>query len=115
MARRGRAAVTFAEAFVRVAAAIMLETIAFAVWDVGTRSPVRLIADVRAGVRQPVSFRRGCFRFLVGIIALSGAAILTAPAVPRSGQWALLLALTLIAALLVEQLIGPDLRTRRYR
>lgn len=101
------------EAFVRLAIAIVLDACAFVIWDVGTRAPLRLLSDIRTGLRRPLSIRRGAVRFAVGLAAVFAAAAIAMPVAARVGDVTVVEFLTLIAALAVEQLVGPDLR--RYQ
>jgi hypothetical protein len=92
----------------------VLDTIAFAVWNVGTRPPAQLIADIRTGIRQAPIRNRGLVRFAIGAVALLAGALIAAPAVARTGDLPVVEFLTVITALITEQLVGPDLRAR-YR
>jgi hypothetical protein len=94
----------------RFAAAIVFDALAFTVWDVGTRDPLRLLRDVSSGVRFPRRFAAGVLRFLTGCALLALAGVVARPAMPTLRTFTVLETLMLIAALLVEQLVGPDLR-----
>jgi hypothetical protein len=98
------------EPAVRFAIAIVLDALAFIVWDVGTRPPVRLIADVLAGVRRPGVLARGTLRFLTGFALLLLAGYVAQPAMPNAQTFTLLETVMIVAALLVEMLVGNDLR-----
>lgn len=100
----------FAEAVVRFALAIALDALAFVVWEVGTRSPLRLIRDMIHGARIPRSLLRGALRFVAGAALLLAAGIVARPAMPTLRAFTLIETGMLIAALLVEQLVGADLR-----
>ncbi len=97
----------------RIALAILLDTGALIIWDIGTRSPRRLIADVRVGVREPSALMRGVLRFLAGAVALYAAASISAPVVTSAFDFTVIECGALITALAVEQLVGPALRTTR--
>ena len=97
---------------VRFALAIVFDALAFTVWDVGTRPPGSLVRDLARGARAPRTFAFGTLRFLVGLGLLALAALVALPAIPGARAFTLLETGMLIAALLVEQLIGPDLRRR---
>lgn len=99
----------------RFSLAIVFDALAFTVWDVGTRSPVSLVRDLARGARRPRTLALGGVRFLVGLGLLVLAAAIVLPAVPGARTFTLLETGMLIAALLVEQLIGPDLRRRLRR
>ncbi len=100
-------------AAVRIALAILLDTAALVIWDIGTRGPVRLFADVRAGLRDGGSLLRGTIRFIGGVIALLAAALVSAPVASRAYDFTVIECWALVTALLIEQLLGPALRTRR--
>jgi hypothetical protein len=96
--------------FIRFAIAIVFDALAFTVWDVGTRPPLHLIRDVTRGVRVPAVLARGTLRFLTGLALLFLAALVARPGMPTLRAFMLVETGMLIAALLVENLIGPDLR-----
>lgn len=101
-----------AEIFVRFGLAILLDALAFTLWDVGTRAPLRLASDVAAGVRIPRVLALGVLRFIIGAALLLMAADVARPAIPSMHAFTLLETGMLIAALLVETLVGPDVRRR---
>ncbi len=96
----------------RFALAIVFDALAFTVWDIGTRPPTQLGRDVARGMRTPQLFVRGLVRFALGAALLFLAAVIARPAMPTLGAFMLIETGMLIAALLVENLIGPDLRRR---
>jgi NCAIR mutase (PurE)-related protein len=98
---------------VRIALAILLDAAALIIWDIGTRSPARLLADVRAGLREARARTLGVARFLTGALALVLAAFVSAPVASRSVDFTIVECWALVTALILEQLIGPDLRARR--
>ena len=98
---------------VRIAVAILLDTAALIIWDIGTRSPARLIAEVRAGLGKRSSILYGSLRFVVGVIALLAAAAVSAPVTTRAVDFTVIECWALVTALVLEQLVGPDLRARR--
>lgn len=100
------------EIFLRFALAIVLDALAFTLWDVGTRPPLRLASDVAAGVRVPRLLAGGVLRFVVGCALLFVAADVARPGIPSMRAFTLLETGMLIAALLVETLVGPDVRRR---
>jgi len=101
-----------AEIFVRFAVAILLDALAFTLWDVGTRPPLRLARDVAAGVRFPRVLAVGVLRFIFGAALLLAAADVARPGIPSMHAFTLLETGMLIAALLVETFVGPDVRRR---
>ncbi len=80
------------------------------VWDVGTRSPRRLLSDVAAGARVPARLAAGLTRFAIGFGLLLLAGLVSAPAIPTMRAYTVLETGMLLAALLVEQLLGDELR-----
>jgi hypothetical protein len=99
----------------RFALAIVFDALAFTIWDVGTRPPLRLIRDVASGVRVPRVFVQGILRFLIGFGLLFLAAVVARPAMPTMRAFTLIETGMIVAALLVEQLVGPDLRRASVR
>ena len=99
----------------RFAVAIVFDALAFTVWDVGTRPPLRLFRDVASGVRAPRRFAAGALRFAFGAVLLVFGAAVARPAMPSFGVFTVLETLMLVAALIVEQLVGPDLRRAARR
>jgi hypothetical protein len=104
-----------AVAVVRFAVAIVFNALAFIVWDIGTRPPLQLARDLLRGVRIPASLGRGLVRFATGCMLLFLAAEVARPAMPTLRAFMLIETGMLIAALLVENLVGPDLRRRLRR
>jgi hypothetical protein len=100
------------ELVVRFVIAIVLDAAAFILWDVGTRPPLRLAHDVARGVRVPRVFAFGLLRLIVGAALLFAAADVARPGMPTMQAFTFIETGMLIAALLVEQLVGPDLRRR---
>jgi hypothetical protein len=94
----------------RFAFAILFDALAFVVWDVGTRPPQRLALDVAAGMRSPRRLIAGVLRFAVGLGLLVLALAVAEPAIPSARAFTVIETGMLIAALIVEQLIGEDLR-----
>ena len=99
----------------RFAFAILFDALAFVVWDVGTRPPLRLARDVARGVRVPRSLLRGTARFFAGAGLLVLAGVIARPAMPSLRAFTIIETGMLIAALLVEALIGGDLRRTMRR
>jgi hypothetical protein len=104
---------SFALDALRIALAILLDTAALVVWNIGTRSPVRLFADVRAGLKQRSAVLLGLARFAIGVLAIAAAVAVSAAVASRAADFTVLECSALIVALVVEQLVGPDLRARR--
>ncbi len=100
------------EVLTRFALAIVLDALAFVVWDVGTRPPLRLLRDLARGVRVPALLGRGLLRFALGAGLLVLGALIARPAMPGPRAFTVLETGMLVAALVVEALIGTDLRSR---
>ena len=58
----GAAVAPFSLVAARLALAIVLDALAFTVWDVGTRPPAQLVRDVLAGAPRPRSLAAGAIR-----------------------------------------------------
>ena len=99
-----------AETAVRFALAVAFDALALVVWDVGTRPPRRLASDVAAALRRPRNLLAGILRFAVGAALLVLALVVAQPAIPSAQAFTVIETGMLIAALIVEQLIGDDLR-----
>jgi hypothetical protein len=104
--------VSLLEAAARFAIAIILDALAFVVWDVGTRPPLTLLRDLAAGVRVPKVLLVGVVRFIAGLGLLWLAGFIVRPAATSARSFTFLETVTVIAALLVEMLVGNDLRAR---
>jgi hypothetical protein len=107
LARRGRPLI---DDVLRVAAAICVDAFAFVLWNLTARSPLRLAHDVAAGVRRLPVFLRGAFHLAVGALLLLGGGILLLPLVARGRDFIVIETIALVAALAVDQLVGPELR-----
>ncbi|MDQ2858321.1 MAG: hypothetical protein M3R53_06675 [Candidatus Eremiobacteraeota bacterium] len=100
------------DAFWRLLGALVLETLAFVVWNVGTRSPLRVLRDVRASLRDVRAFVTGLVCALVGFIFIAAATVLLLPAIADPPADFIPVEIgTLLIALATEHLIGNDLRT----
>ncbi len=97
----------------RIGAAILVDTLAFVVWNLSARAPAQMVRDIAGGVRRPGILVRGIISFLVGLLLLIGSLTLLLPlllpqhALVVLGTWAAL------TGLLVAQLVGPDIYGRR--
>ena len=91
--------------------AIAMQSLALAVWNVGTRGPRELFDDLSAAFRS----RRvlgGVVRFVAGALLLLGGALLVIVQLPLPSQgFAPVELIAIAAALLVELLIGPEIRS----
>ena len=107
------ATLAFTLVALRIGLAIVLNTVALLVWDIGTRSPFHLVRDIRDGLHRPAAVSRGLARLAIGAVALLAAATVSAPVAARPLDFTIIECWALVTALVIEQLIGPDLRTRR--
>ncbi len=117
MARRGSARnvdvelTPLSDAFLRVCGAIVLDTLAFVVWNVGTRSPLEVIAAVRRALLARRPLFAGILSGLVGLIFVTAASVLLLPAISAPQiDFVPAELFTLLVALALEHLIGNDLR-----
>jgi hypothetical protein len=99
------------ETTVRLAAAIVCDFLALAIWNIGTRPPGQLASDIRNGLRSRSTFMRGLAAFIWGTILLILGVIALVPTV-RASVLGLVEIYTVVAALVLEQLLGEDLRAR---
>jgi hypothetical protein len=88
---------------------VLFDALAFIVLDAGTRSPQRLVADVRRAFAERRGLASGFARFTIGIAAIIAGAMAIAP---FDAAHPFLFVIALFAGLAIEQLIGPDLRGR---
>jgi hypothetical protein len=95
-----------------VAAAIAVDTGAFVLWNLASRSPLRLARDVAAGVSRPAVALRAVVRFAGGLFLLAAGGVLLVPLSLQVRTFTILETWTVLTGLLVEQLIGADFRTR---
>ena len=95
----------------RIAGAIALQSLAFIVWNVGTRSPLRVLRDVRAAIGNVRKVMMGLAATLVGFIFIMAATVLIVPICADPNVDFLPTELfTLLVALVIEHLIGNDVR-----
>jgi len=89
----------------------VLEALAFALWNVGTRSPIAFMRSVAAAFRQPRALLAGTLAALIGFIFIAAATVLVLPAIVDVDVEFIPIELgTLLVALALEQLVGNDLR-----
>jgi len=95
----------------RVAGAIVLDTLAFSIWNVGTRSPATVLRDVRLRLRDRTALATGALRGTIGFIFLVAGTILLWPAVADpASDFSATEIFAFLVALGLEHLIGPDVR-----
>ncbi len=107
--------VSIAIAALQIAGSIVLDTLALVVWDIGTRSPLRLVGDVRRALARRTGFRRAAIRLMIGAFALGAGTMVSAPLATRPIDFTIIECWAIVTALVVEQLVGPDLRARVAR
>jgi len=89
----------------------VLDTLAFAIWNIGTRGPFTVVRDVLRGLRHPRAILLGLASALVGAIFVTAATILLLPAIVLPEIDFLPAELfTLLVALALEHFVGDDLR-----
>lgn len=94
-----------------IALAIVLDTAALVTWNIGTRPPVRLLADLRTGFSNQTVLARGIYRFLAGSLLLFLGIIIAIPIVRFRNDFSILEIWIMIAALIIEQICGEDIRS----
>ena len=104
-----------ADALWRVAGAIVLQTLAFVIWNVGTRSPLAVFEAMRAAIKDRRSLATGAAAVAVGFIFIAAATVLLLPAIADVESDFVPAQLgTLLVALGLELLVGNDLRALSY-
>jgi hypothetical protein len=96
----------------RLAGAIVLETLALVVWNVGTRPPARALADALTALGNRRTLVGGTLSLLVGAVFVAAATVLLIPAVGDVRiDFVPIAIFTFLAALAIEYLVGNDLRS----
>jgi hypothetical protein len=99
------------ETVLRLAGAIVLETLALGVWNVGTRAPGTLLRDVVRSARRPGAIAMGAVSGFVGLVLVATATVVLIPVVAGlTGYFVPLAIYTFVTALALEFLVGGDLR-----
>ncbi|MBV9277859.1 MAG: hypothetical protein JOZ97_06455 [Candidatus Eremiobacteraeota bacterium] len=98
--------------FSHLIGSIACASIALIVWDIGTRSPSRLLLDVAKSIHDPRTLFYGIVRFFIGLIFVVASIALMFFAVPENeiSRYTLYEIGAFITALAVELLIGDDIR-----
>ncbi|MBV8530369.1 MAG: hypothetical protein JO104_03555 [Candidatus Eremiobacteraeota bacterium] len=118
--RRSRAKGTI-ELIVRVApvvaVGVLCHALAFIVWDVGSRPPGKLIADLGAGFKSPRMLVKGVWRLAVGwLVLLIGALLILSVTVDQiRTEFSVLESGAIVAGLLIEALVGDPVRAQMLR
>jgi hypothetical protein len=100
-----------AEAAARITGAIILEAFALVVWNVGAYSPIAILHELVRLSRDARALLLRLLAFIAGLTFVAAATILLVPAV--GDAWDAFIPieiLTLGVALVVDFLIGNDLR-----
>jgi hypothetical protein len=101
----------FADAFLRIAGAIVLETLAFVVWNVGSRSPIDVLRDAYRAFRTGRGLFTGIVALAIGLVFVAAATILLQPALNDTDRDFMPVELaTFLIALGLDRLIGNDVR-----
>jgi hypothetical protein len=96
----------------RVAGAIVLDTVAFVIWNLSSRTPLGLVRDARRAFANPRLFITGGLAALIGTIFLGAAIVLVFPALTdAAAEFPGIELGSLLVALALEFLIGDDVRT----
>jgi len=91
----------------------VIDACAFMLWNLASRSPGQLARDLSGGLTRPGIAIRGLTRTLGGLVLLAAGALIIEPTAIGSRTYVVLETWTILTGLLVEQLVGPDLRSRR--
>jgi hypothetical protein len=97
----------------RIAAAILVDTLAFFIWNIAPRSPAQLLRDVATGMRSPGRFVRGLISFAVGLLLFAGSITLLIPLLLPQSALFVVAVWAMLTALIVNQLVAPSLAARR--
>jgi hypothetical protein len=74
-----------------------------------------IVRDAAAAARRPARLLRGVVSFVVGLVLLIGSLSLLLPLMLPHEPFLIIVTLTILTALLVEHLIGPELYERFLR
>jgi len=98
--------------FSHLIGSIACASIALIVWDIGTRSPSRLIIDIAKAAHDSRALFYGIVRFFIGLVFVVVSVTLMFFAVPENefSRYTLYEVGAFITALAVELLIGDDVR-----
>ena len=92
--------------------AVLLHALAFIIWNIGTRAPSQLFADLRSGLGSAQTLTRGVWRFVLGSLLLIAGALLmlSVTIVDVRTEFSLLETGAVLTGLLVEMLVGEPVR-----
>jgi hypothetical protein len=86
--------------------------LALTLWNLTSRSPVRVAQDIFHSFARPLTFAGGALRFVAGLVfaAFALALVLSALRFSTAEVFSIFAVITFLTALVVESLIGDDLR-----
>ncbi len=88
-----------------------MESLALVIWNIGTRSPLRVARDTWGAIVRRRALFSSAVRIVVGIIFFVAAFVTLLPAVDDLARDLLPIELlTVLVALAIERLVGDDLR-----
>lgn len=98
--------------FSHIVGSILCAAAALIIWDVGTRSPARVLADAIGARASTTALIRGMVRLIVGLvfIAVSVGLLYFSLPVNEFGRFTMYQIGAFLAALTVELLIGEEAR-----
>jgi hypothetical protein len=106
-----RALTTDLEVIARLAVAIVLNTFALSIWNIGTRALLAVLRDIGGAMRNRRAFVTGALGLVVGLVFVAAATVLILPTVADvKVDFVPIQIFTLLAALAIEHLVGSDLR-----
>jgi hypothetical protein len=109
--RGARSVDPLVETFLRLAGAIVLDTLAFALWNVGSRTPLELLADARRAFTDARALFGSVVAIAIGFVFVAAATVLVVPALADPAhEFVPIEFLTLVVALALDYLVGNDLR-----
>jgi hypothetical protein len=96
---------------------VLLHALAFIIWDIGTRPPARLLADIRGAASSLRALARALWQFVLGLAILCAGAMLmlSVTVVDVRRDFAVLEGIAVLAGLAIEMLLGPSLRRHLAR
>ncbi len=99
-------------AFAWLVGAIFCYAAAFTLWNLTSRAPSAIAADLRSSLHDGRRFARGFLRLLAGLALSLAALLLNSHAMPIRVPhlFGVVSTATLLAGLLVETILGDDLR-----
>jgi hypothetical protein len=83
------------------------------IWNLATRSPAQVARDIGRGFRRPGTLLRGAISFAVGLLLLAGSVSILLPLLLPESALVALAIWTMLTGLLVNQIVGLDLRSSR--